>query len=128
MERPLVVVMNADRTFLEMMSEFLTEEGYDVLIVQEGPEAFDIIKNRMPAVVLLELLVTDPERGLMVLNKMRLHPETARIPVIIASTVTQLIRDNEPHLRAKGCDILQKPFELEELLSMMGKYIRSPAL
>jgi hypothetical protein len=40
-------------------------------------------------------------KNAMVLNKMRLHPQTAHIPVIIASTTTQLRRDNEKHLRSK---------------------------
>ena len=60
----------------------------------------------------------------MVLNKMRLHPDTTHIPVIIASTISQLILDNETHLRSKGCDILQKPFDLEELLTMVGKFVQ----
>jgi CheY-like chemotaxis protein len=76
---------------------------------------------------MIELVITDPEAGLMVLNKMRLHPKTARIPVIVASTITQLIRDNEEHLQSKGCDILPKPFDLEELLTMVGKYVPPPA-
>jgi len=68
-------------------------------------------------------LITNPEAGLTILNKMRLHPETRRIPVIIASTITQLLRDNEDHLRAKGCDLLTKPFNLEELLIIIEKYL-----
>jgi hypothetical protein len=53
---------------------------------------------------MIELVIHDPEAGLMVLNKMRLHPQITHIPVIIASTTTQLLRDNEQHLRSKGCD------------------------
>jgi CheY-like chemotaxis protein len=59
----------------------------------------------------------------MVLNKMRLHPQTTHIPVVIASTTTRLLRDNEQRLRSKGCDILPKPFNLEELLTIVGKYV-----
>jgi len=127
MERPLIIIINADMAFLDMMREFLRDEGYEAITVQEKAEVFQIILNRKPQLVIIELLIHDPEAGLMVLNKMRLHPQTARIPVIIASTATQLIRDNEEHLRAKGCDILRKPFELEELLTMVERMIAPPA-
>jgi hypothetical protein len=41
--------------------------------------------------------------------------------VILASTTTQLLRDNEAHLRAKGCEFLTKPFFLEELVLLVNK-------
>ena len=123
MERPLIIVLNADMDFLAMIREFLCDEGYEVLIVQENQSAFEVIGERRPRLVMIELLITNPEAGLMVLNKMRLHPETTHIPVIIATTTTQLIRDNEAHLRSKGCDFLAKPFDLEELLTIVGKYV-----
>src|SRR5690242_10162753 len=127
MSRPLIIVVNADWSFLEMLSEFLEEEGYQALPIKENGEPFEIIKRRMPQLVFLELLSTDPDRGWMVLNKMRLDPKTSRIPVIIASTGTQLIRDNEQHLRAKGCEILLKPFDLEELLTLVGRLVSPSA-
>jgi CheY-like chemotaxis protein len=126
MDRPLIMVLNADREFLALMQELLSEEGYAVEIVLEGQGAFEAILTKMPHLVIIELLVTDPEAGLMVLNKMRLHPMTTRIPVILASTVTRLLRENEAHFRSKGCDFLHKPFELEELLTMVGKYVPPP--
>jgi CheY-like chemotaxis protein len=122
MKRPFIVVTNTDLSFLEMIREFLEDEGYAVEIVEEEDQAFELIKERQPALVILELLILDPERGLMVLNKMRLDPQTTHIPVIIASTATQLVRDNEAHLRAKRCDILLKPFDLEELLTMVSTH------
>jgi DNA-binding response OmpR family regulator len=128
MERPLLMAVNADMAFLEMIRDFLNDEGYEVIIMRENQAAFEVIVERKPRLVMIELLITDPESGLMVLNKMRLHPETTHIPVILASTTTQLLRDNEAHFRAKGCDILPKPFDLEELLTIVGTYVPPPSL
>jgi len=110
-----------------MIREFLMDEGYDAITLHENQAAFQAILDKMPRLVMIELVITNPEAGLMVLNKMRLHPETAHIPVIIATTTTQLIRENEAHLRSKGCDFLAKPFDLEELLTIIGKYVPPPA-
>lgn len=125
MARPLIMALNADMAFLEMIRDLLNDEGYETIIMSEHSDAFKAILGQQPRLVMIELLITDPEAGLMVLNKMRLHPQTRHIPVIIASTATQLIRDNEEHLRSKGCDILLKPFDLEELLTIVEKYVPS---
>lgn len=127
MEHPLIIVLNTDREFLHMIQEFLGEEGYAVQVVLESPGAFEHILTNRPRLVIIELVITDPEAGLMVLNKMRLHPQTTRIPVILASTTTQLLRENEAHFRSKGCDILHKPFDLEELLTMVGRFVSPTA-
>ena len=127
MERPLIMIVNTDQYFIELMSELLRDEGYETLTMMEGQEAFEVILHRQPQLVMIELVITDPERGWMVLNKMRLHPETAKIPAIIASTGGPLIRDNEEHLRSKGCDILLKPFDLEEMLTIVGRMVAPPA-
>jgi DNA-binding response OmpR family regulator len=125
MERPLVAVVNSDQAFLDMMQEFLEDEGYEAVTLLQNHRAFEQIKARKPQLVVIELMLTDPESGWMILNKMRLDPQTTTIPVIIASTATDLIERNEENLRAKRCDILLKPFDLEELLAMVGKYVRA---
>lgn len=121
-ERPLIFVVNADETFLEMMAELLMDEGYNARTINENSDVFTAIKVAKPKLVVLEMLLINPESSWMILNKMRLDPETAHIPVIIVSTATDLIQRNEENLRAKHCDILLKPFELEELLVMVSKY------
>jgi chemotaxis family two-component system response regulator PixG len=126
MERSLIAVVNSDEAFLEMMQEFLEDEGYEAVTLKQNHRAFEQIKARKPQLVFIELVLTDPESGWMILNKMRLDPQTTTIPVIIASTATDLIARNEEHLRAKRCDILLKPFDLEELLTMVGKYVKAP--
>lgn len=125
MARPLVIITNADQVFLDMMAEVLNDAGYDALTVKESHHAFELVRERQPALVIIELLIIDPERGLMIVNKMRLDPSTTTIPVIIASTSTPLLRDNAAHLRAKRCEMLQKPFDLEELLALVERSLQS---
>jgi CheY-like chemotaxis protein len=81
--------------FLDMIREFLSEEGYEVIVMHESQAAFEVILERKPRLVIIELLISNPEAGLMVLNKMRLHPETTHIPVVLASTTTRLLRDKK---------------------------------
>ncbi|MDQ6604314.1 MAG: hypothetical protein M3Z19_16440, partial [Chloroflexota bacterium] len=71
----------------------------------------------------LDIRMEHPDTGWMVLELMRLDPETAHIPVIICSADTSRIREKEAYLREKGCAVLEKPFLLEDLLEKVQAFI-----
>lgn len=127
MAGPTIAVVNDDTLFLELMHDLLTEEGYETAIWKEGDKAFENIKKHRPALVILDIRMERPDTGWMVLELMRLDPTTARLPVIICSADTRRIRDKEAYLREKGCDVLEKPFLLEDLLTKVHALI-GPAI
>jgi len=123
MAKSLVAVVNDDTLFLELMHDLLTEEGYRTAIWKEGDKAYEMIKEHRPVLVVLDIRMEHPDTGWMVLELMRLDPETAHIPVIICSADTQRIREKEAYLREKGCAILEKPFLLADLLEKVSAFI-----
>jgi DNA-binding response OmpR family regulator len=126
MARPLITVVNDDTLFLELMEEFLSEEGYQTLILKEGDAAYGTIKKKKPDLVVLDIRLNNPEGGFVVVDLMRLDPQTSTIPIIICSVDTKLIQDNEARLREKNCDILMKPFTLDELIVKVQGFIGTP--
>jgi len=126
MTKSLIAVVNDDTLFLELMHDLLTEEGYRTAIWKEGDRAYGMIKEHRPALVILDIRMEHPDTGWMVLELMRLDPATARIPVIICSADAQRIREKEAYLREKGCDVLEKPFLLEDLLGKVRAFIGPP--
>jgi DNA-binding response OmpR family regulator len=58
---------------------------------------------------------------------MRLDPETVNIPVIVTSADSRTLREKEHNLRAHNCQVLEKPFDLDELLSMVRLALSPPA-
>ncbi|MGI8856601.1 MAG: response regulator [Thermomicrobiales bacterium] len=126
MAKPLIAVVNDDTIFLELMHDLLTEEGYRTAIWKEGDTAYEMIKEHRPILVVLDIRMERPDTGWMVLELMRLDPATAKIPVIICSADTERIRAKEAYLRGKNCDILEKPFLLEDLLDKVRPFIGAP--
>jgi CheY-like chemotaxis protein len=114
------------RFFLSLMEELLGEGGYNTYIEKEGDKAYASIVKHKPDLVVLDIRLNNPEAGFKVIELVRLNPETTHIPMIICSTVTQLIRDNEMRLREKNCDVLLKPFHLEELLTKVQAMLGPP--
>jgi CheY-like chemotaxis protein len=123
MTKPLIAVVNDDTLFLELMHDLLTQEGYRAAIWKEGDTAFEMIKEHEPQLVILDIRMEHPDTGWMILELIRLNPATARIPVIICSADTQRIREKETYLREKWCDVLEKPFILEDLLRKVRTFI-----
>jgi CheY-like chemotaxis protein len=123
MKRPLIAVVNQDTIFLQLMEELLSEEGYHTYIEKEGDKAYVSIKKHKPELVILDIRISYPEGGFKVIDLMRLDPETAHIPLILCSTATNLLRENEARLREKQCDILMKPFKIDELLTKVQAII-----
>ena len=126
MKHPLIAVVNQDTIFLQLMEELLSEEGYHSYIEKEGDKAYASIKKYKPELVILDIRLNDPEAGFKVIELLRIDPATTQIPIIICSTATNIIRDSEARLREKRCDILMKPFQIEELLAKVAAIIGPP--
>src|SRR4051812_37712197 len=71
--------------------------------------------------VILDMQMEQPDSGLVVLELIRLDPTTEHIPVIKCSADQQFLRAKEDQLRAHRCDVLEKPYSLSELLTLITK-------
>jgi CheY-like chemotaxis protein len=127
MARPTIAVVNDDPAFLELMQDLLTDESYSTILLHEGSGAYDAIRQKRPELVILDLRLEHPEAGWKTLELVRLDPETTGIPVIVCSADTRALRDKEDWLRDRDVKILEKPFNLDDLLSMVRDAIGSPA-
>lgn len=113
---PTIVVVNDDTQYLDLMTELLTEEGYGVIVCKEAESAYSAIRQARPAVVILDIRLEHPESGWKLLDMLRLALETRRLPVVVCSADGPFLRAKERQLREKGCEVLEKPFDLDELL------------
>ncbi len=116
MAAPRIIVADNDTAFLNLMEDLLSEEGYEVMITAANDQAYDLICRNSPQLVFIDVGFEEPDDGWTVLNLIRLDPQTAQIPVIVSSVNARLLKAKEELLRAKHCDIIEKPFVLDELL------------
>ncbi len=114
-----ITVVNQDTAFLNLMRDLLSGEGYQTTLVSASDQAYDLIRKDKPDLVILDVGSGQLGDGWTVLNLLRLDPDTASIPIIVASVDTRFLHSKEEQLKAKNCVILEKPFALEELLSQV---------
>jgi DNA-binding response OmpR family regulator len=127
-ENGLVAAINTDTAFLRLLEAVLSDEGYTSLLLQAGDIAYDTVKQRLPAVVILDIDRDMPNISWRLVDLLALDPDTAKIPLIICSVADQMLLDRTSKLSSIGCMIIEKPFMVEELLAEVRALIgrRSP--
>lgn len=127
-----ILVIDDKSELLHLMRRVLEDEEYQVSILQDGRDAFTQVKTQLPDLLILDLKLGNIS-GQDVLKQLKQDPVTAEIPVIVytaavleAEEVSKLI-DSEP-TRYQSVHVVQKPFELEDLLvlveNLLSKSIR----
>ncbi len=120
---PLIVVVEDDHAFRELLGAFLTDEGYRTILVERAADAGHVIRKEQPALVILDLRLESPDAGERVLDELTSDPATATIPVIVSSGHALEQRGLTRRLRERGCAVLPKPFSLDTLLTTIHVHI-----
>jgi two-component system cell cycle response regulator DivK len=116
-----VLVVEDNDLNLKLFNDLLTARGYEVLISQEGHDAFDIAKDQMPELILLDIQLKTIT-GIDIVKRLKSYPKTAKIPVI-AVTAHAMKNDKQRFLNA-GCDMyLPKPLSIDSLYQAIDLYI-----
>ena len=126
MGEPLIAVIDDDPATLEMMQAVLELKGYQTLLWSDTTGAQTMIRERQPALVILDLWMGDPEAGWKILTQMRQDEATTHIPAIMFSADWDSLHVRQRVLEAKRCAVLRKPFRINELLDKVDEALTRP--
>ena len=115
-----ISVINADTAFLRLMLEFLTDAGYEVMLHEQDGAIHGQLREESADLIVLDVSIEQPDSGWTLLELLRLDPATATIPIIVCSADVLQLRSKEQLLKELHCAILEKPFDLETLLSTIS--------
>jgi len=120
-EETRLLIADADPTVAEGLSDFFRMNGYEVVLVHEGPRAFDEL-TKVDGYDAVVLGVRLPDKsGFVVLREARRQGVEA--PVICLSTLTK----SEHKVRAfqlGADDYVTKPFDINELAARVRVVLR----
>lgn len=118
-----ILVVDDKSELLHLMRRVLEDEDYQVSILQDGRDAFTQVKTQLPDLLILDLKLGDVS-GQDILKQLKQDPVTVEIPVIVytaavleAEEVTTLV--NSDPTSYGSVRVVQKPFELEDLLALV---------
>ncbi len=120
-----VLVVDDDPNIRRMIVAALRREGYAFSEAHNGVEALDIMRQKRPDVVVLDLMMPVLS-GWDVLRERETDPDLKDIPVIVVSA------NREPELATaidKGiCAFLPKPFDIRALSALVRNCIASDTM
>lgn len=100
----------------DMISDILSEEGFQVIRAYSGTEALYLLRHKRPDLILLDLILPG-------LNGEGVLEHIKGIPVIILSSMTEV--ESKIHLLNEGaCDYITKPFDQKELIARILVQLR----
>lgn len=119
-----ILVVDDDPTIRQTVAEVLIRQGYDIHQAEDGASALRQARDQPFALVLLDLRLPDVN-GLEILPKLlELDDRT----LVVAMTAYPEVRTAISSLKAGAYDYLNKPFDLDDLRSMVQRALEARRL
>jgi CheY-like chemotaxis protein len=119
-----VLVVDDDPAIRRLVAGLLVEAGYDAQTAVDGDHALRSVVALQPDLIVLDVHVPEREMALKFAQayRERVGPG-ARAPIIALSGSSDLLEVGQ-QLGADG--FLQKPFDIDELLRLVTKFLPEP--
>ena len=118
-----VAVLDDDITFIRLVERVLGTEGIAVLPVTTLAldEAVTVIGSSHCDVALVDIYMYGDAAGFKLIEMLRADPATAHLPIVVTSGARREIGKRVDFLRRHRCEVLLKPFGVEELIALVTR-------
>lgn len=117
-----IFVVEDEKDLVELLTYNLEKDGYRVLSEMDGEAALKKIPEKMPDLVLLDLMLPKAD-GLTVCKTLKSNPKTSHIPVVMLTAKGEE-SDKIVGLELGADDYVTKPFSVKELLARVRAVLR----
>lgn len=117
-----VVIVEDDEDIAESIRYNLEREGFRVRVAATGEDALNLILDRPPSLILLDLNLPHMS-GFEMCRRLRAEAPTARVPILILTARTDE-SDKVLGLNIGADDYITKPFGMRELVARVNAVLR----
>ncbi len=117
-----ILVVDDEKEIVRLIRIALVREGFRATPVYTGEDALLEIRKNPPDLVVLDRMLPGID-GLTVCQKIRSHPSTERLPIIMLTALDQEV-DKLLGLGMGADDYLTKPFSVRELVARIKAVLR----
>lgn len=115
----IILVVEDEIKIAELIGKYLTLEGYEPILVDNGIDALAIFKQRQPALVILDVMLPGMN-GLSVCERLR---AVSDVPIILLTARVQDV-DRLIGFASGADDYVCKPFNPQELMARVRAILR----
>lgn len=117
-----LVYIEDEQEMIDLVRLILSRRGHEVIGANGGREGLEAVRNHLPDLVLLDLMMPDMD-GWDVYQQMKAEESTRDIPVIVVTAKAQSIDKVLGLHIAKVDDYISKPFSPNELVDSVEKVL-----
>ena len=114
-----IFIVDDDEAILDVIKIILEDSGFKTTVVTDGNVFFNKLKSVVPDLILLDIWLTGQD-GIEITKKLKSRIKFRKIPVIMISANN---RGRQLALESGAEGFLAKPFEIDELVSIVNKYV-----
>jgi DNA-binding response OmpR family regulator len=117
-----ICVLDDDESFRRLSQTILRTEGYECRLIEDLTKAVEEVVAARPDLVMMDLRLGQDVDGVQVLLDLKSQGSpTAAVPVLICTASRDLLNAHRKILEEFGCVVVEKPFNLDELLAAITK-------
>jgi len=114
-----ILIVDDDLAILDAISLILIESNYDVRTESSGNQVVEKVITYEPQLILIDVLISGQD-GRTICKILKNNDQTKNIPIVMISAHPSA---KESSSKFGADDFLSKPFELDDLLSIIEKHI-----
>jgi CheY-like chemotaxis protein len=121
-----ILVVDDDPDFSEITRTILLANGYEVSTATNGDEALKLMREDVPDLVLLDVMMSSVLDGVNVSHTMSEDPSLRRVPIVMLSSIASSpaagMFPTDEYLPIDAW--LSKPVQPKELLAKVAQYVK----
>ncbi len=114
-----ILVIEDDASIGELLVDVLSETSYQTFLVSNGFQALQLVNSVKPALVITDYRLPNMD-GIELYDRLHARQDLADMPTIIMSAYLPI-----EEVKKRKLVSLEKPFELDELISTIEQLINS---
>jgi putative two-component system response regulator len=119
----LVLAVDDQDLNLELLAAYLNGEGCELVTARSGVEALEIVSQRRPDLVLLDVMMPGID-GFEICRRIKLEPANRLLPVVLVSALHEV--EHRVHgLEVGADDFLTKPLDRNEVIARVLTLLRA---
>lgn len=118
-----ILIIEDDQSISDMMSIYLSEEGYEVVCAPEGTEGKRVLEEAEPDIIILDVMLPDTD-GITLCREIRAFCQK---PILMVSAKKD-VSDRVNALLVGADDFLCKPFSMRELTARITALLRRSSM
>jgi CheY-like chemotaxis protein len=117
-EQGYLLIVEDDPDIRKLLDTTLSFRGFRVVTANNGREALEIVQKEHPTMVIADIMMPQLD-GFGLVHRLRLNPDTRKIPVVFITATYVTPEDKSFALRIGATRFIQKPVDLDVFLKIV---------